>query len=173
MSAMPHNLQESAHAVGAARGASQLNAGPGVGGLREDAMDRLPSELLDRVCVGFGGSCWVWLGHKTRDGYGIIRVNHKVLMIHRVIYEASCGPIPDGLEIDHLCFVRACVNPDHLDAVTHKENMRRYRESNTHCKRGHPLSGGNLYLHPNEIKRGCRACSRIHSRNSIKRGALR
>lgn len=73
-------------------------------------------------------ACWLWQGHRNHKGYGYISVNRRHVGAHRVAYEMARGvPVPAGLEIDHLCHVRHCVNPDHLEAVTHMENLRRVR----------------------------------------------
>lgn len=110
--------------------------------------------------------CWVWLGGCSGDGYGVLMEGNgseKLKYAHRVSYELHVGPVPDGLELDHLCRVRCCVNPDHLQPVTRKVNINRGAVADvhraryaliTHCPRGHPYEGENLYLHPN----GCRIC---------------
>lgn len=85
----------------------------------------------DRVQVQPDG-CWLWTGAKTGNGYGMVRSSRskttplsRVFLTHRLSYEHYIGPIPEGTEIDHLCCVKACVNPDHLDAVPHQVNMQR------------------------------------------------
>lgn len=74
-------------------------------------------------------SCWLWVGATNGEGYGCITIHNESLMTHRVMYEALVGPIPDGLFIDHLCRVHNCVNPEHLEPVTHGENVRRGYEA--------------------------------------------
>lgn len=69
--------------------------------------------------------CWVWAKAKQADGYGIVNRDGCVQLAHRFYYESSVGPIPPGLQIDHLCRVRACVNPAHLEPVTQSENRLR------------------------------------------------
>lgn len=109
--------------------------------------------------------CWVWQRMKNRKGYARIRWNGKIIEIHRMAYEAFIGPIPEGLVIDHLCRNPSCLNPEHLEAVTHKENTLRGNAPSalyakqTHCKHGHPLSGANLRVEK-DGGRTCKTCNR-------------
>lgn len=83
-------------------------------------------ERFEAKYVVTPGGCWRWIGTRTPEGYGQIRVAvGEVAYAHRVAYELLVGPIPEGLHIDHLCRVRACVNPAHLEPVTQAENNRR------------------------------------------------
>jgi hypothetical protein len=94
--------------------------------------------------------CWIWVGCRHEKGYGLVGIGGRDMRAHRVSYEHFIGPIPDGLQIDHLCCNPPCVNPAHLEAVTSRENTLRgngptaQNARKTHCKYGHPLSGQNL-----------------------------
>lgn len=117
------------------------------------------------------GSCWQWTGGLNSSGYASIRVDGVTIQLHRYSYERNKGPIPDGMVIDHLCRNRSCCNPAHLEAVTVHENWRRGMNPcakfarQTHCKRGHPLSGDNLHI----IKStGSRQCKRCKAENAMK-----
>jgi len=105
----------------------------------------LAERLADKYIVDETTGCWVWT-NATEEGYGRIRVGgagSKRTPAHRAMYEIVVGPIPDGLQLDHLCRNRACINPDHLDPVTLVENVLRgdgitaTQARRTHCKRGH------------------------------------
>lgn len=115
-------------------------------------------------------TCWLWLG-TTWDGYGKFRRNGHTQFVHRAVYETMVGPIPSGLQIDHLCRVRNCVNPSHLEVVTQLTNIRRGTNSNrskTHCPKGHPYSKENTYIprtRPNN--RMCFSCKRKREREWV------
>ena len=125
---------------------------------RRDALTRFAATIQ------FTDSCWLWRGYIDPKGYGRFYWNKREGRAHRFSYETFIGPIPDGLTIDHLCRVRHCVWPDHLEAVSSRINILRgagisaRNARKTHCKRGHPLSGGNLYV--NSGSRFCRECLR-------------
>ena len=108
--------------------------------------------------------CWLWLGNLKRDGYGVIKRDGRTQGAHRLVYERSIGPIPEGLELDHLCRNRACVNPEHLEPVTHLENMRRRYVLITECIRGHSLVDEANVQRGSKGERNCRACAVIRSR---------
>lgn|SRR5690625_726166 len=108
-------------------------------------------------------SCWLWTASVNWGGYGRFNDGETEVGAHRFAHELLIGPIPPDHHVDHLCKVRHCVNPAHLEAVTGRINTLRsdnfiahnYRK--THCVRGHPLSGMNLYVCPRG-KRECRTC---------------
>lgn len=106
--------------------------------------------------------CWLWQAGLSGNGYATFHLRDKSTVNgHRWAYEYLRGPIPPDLELDHLCRVPACVNPRHLEAVTHQENMRRgWWAQKTHCKRGHLLSGDNLYASMLPV-RFCKLCHHI------------
>lgn len=104
--------------------------------------------------------CWPWLGNCTHDGYGRL----GGVLAHRISYERFVGAIPDGFEIDHLCRNRACVRPDHLELVTHRENMIRRAQLVTHCPRGHEYTPENTYFQRIAGGRVCRQCDRDRKR---------
>lgn len=119
-------------------------------------------------------SCWLWLASKNMAGYGQFWSGEKLVRAHRFAFEHQFGSIPPGLEIDHICGNRACVNPDHMRCVSHRENMRASNSIfgrnavKTHCKRGHAFEGSNLYISKTG-SRQCRACLAMHARNSKRR----
>lgn len=114
-----------------------------------------------KVDRGTTDGCWLWLGAHRATGYGSFRGQCS----HRFAYELVVGPIPEGLELDHLCRVRECVNPAHLEPVTRRENILRsdnfagQRARQTHCKRGHEFTAANTYVNARG-NRSCRTCHR-------------
>lgn len=127
------------------------------------------------IDCGYTTACWVWQKSRYPNGYGQYtkRDGHRGLA-HRAYYELLCGEVPDGMELDHLCRNRACVNPDHLEPVSGSENRRRgagfsgRNARKTHCKAGHPLAGENLYVDPRG-RRQCRTCRREASKLAMGR----
>lgn len=126
------------------------------------------SDLLDRLADKFlvGDGCWPWVAARTSRGYGSVRVGDRTQQAHRVLYELLVGPIPEGLQLDHLCRNRSCVRPDHLEPVTCGENIRRGTSgeatraafaARTHCAAGHPLTEENTYA-TGHAGGGCRTC---------------
>lgn len=111
--------------------------------------------------------CWPWLGAINNNGYGIIwggKDNPRKLRAHRVMYELHVGPIPEGYDIDHLCRVRHCVNPAHMEPVTRWENLHRspiLDFDRTHCKHGHEFTEANTYITAKGW-RNCRECHRLY-----------
>ena len=152
-------------------------------------------EMFERcMYVPFTG-CWEWTGTLAGDGYGRVPSGKRGVSIpaHRLAYEYANGPIPEGLQIDHLCRIKRCINPDHLEAVTPSINvlrglvpitasihMKALRAKQiaiprTHCPRGHELIGENVIVERQHrdgtLTRKCRECRRLtweRSRHRLK-----
>lgn len=130
--------------------------------------------IIERIKLGSrtdNAGCWIWQRSKYGNGYGGITVAGRRRLVHRVSYEAFIGPIPAGLTIDHLCGVRACVNPEHMEPVTQGVNSKRgggleraveSRRKRTHCPKGHERSPENTGI-DKLGKSFCRPCSRAAS----------
>lgn len=139
-------------------------------------MRRLPAvRFFDQVAETSSG-CWQWLGYVGQNGYGYINVNGRLLLTHRYSFELFRGPVPEGLELDHLCRNTACCNPAHLEPVTHAENVRRGEAGEvnrrrqlgrTHCARGHAWTPENTKQTPRQRK--CRICIRQDSERARQR----
>jgi hypothetical protein len=113
-------------------------------------------------------TCWLWIGASNQVGHGRLWIDGKWPQAHRLAYEWLVGPIPAGLELDHLCRNPPCVNPVHLEPVTHRENVARgdageavsaMRQAQTHCKRGHEFNEVNTYTYRG--RRVCRICHKL------------
>jgi hypothetical protein len=119
--------------------------------------------------VDKSGPCWLWTAGRNGDGYGYATFNKVNVGAHRMAYFLTRGPIPEGLHLDHLCRVRSCVNPDHLEPVTNGENIIRgvspwaINRRKSACKRGHPFTPENT-LANSKGGRTCRECERARQR---------
>lgn len=114
------------------------------------------------------GGCWLWTAGRFSNGYGLFSLGGKPrrnALAHRWLYERLVGPVPEGLDLDHLCRVRHCVNPAHLEPVTRSVNLQRgaKRPPQELCKRGHALSEDNVHINPAGA-RVCRVCRLERSR---------
>lgn len=130
--------------------------------------DLLPTRMAAKVRITESG-CWEWTAHLSDNGYGAVHWDGRHTRAHRVAYELLVAPIPPGLSIDHLCRNRLCCNPEHLEAVSLVENIRRARVLVTHCKWGHPFSENNTRIESGSRK--CRTCDA--ERHRVQRARLR
>jgi hypothetical protein len=132
-------------------------------------LDNIIERFWDKVETRPSG-CWEWTAYITSEGYGQFYPKHgNPILAHRFSYETNKGKIPKVKEIDHLCRNRKCVNPEHLECVTRRVNISRGMSgmetglrnlAKTHCPKGHPYSGDNLYIIPSTGTRQCRTCVR-------------
>lgn len=138
-------------------------------------LERFERKISKESC---GRQCWRWTASLDPKGYGQVYFNGKVRRAHRVSYEIYRGPIPEGLQLDHLCRVRSCVNPAHLEPVTCRENLLRGQTltaacaAKTHCPRGHAYSSSNTRI-DNNGSRNCLTCIRARKNASYRRVAAR
>lgn len=140
---------------------------PGPAGFRVPVADRL-ARLITKTAAG----CWEWAGARDEQGYGRFKLARdggrpRWVRAHRWVYEQLVGQVPPGLQLDHLCRNRACVNPAHLEPVTNRINWLRgespsavsYRTDT--CTAGHPFTPENTYIRPSRPnQRECRECKR-------------
>ena len=129
----------------------------------------ITERFFNKIFIADLDGCWLWAGTIEHNGYGRIKGINKNMFAHRLSYNLFKGMIPDGLQIDHLCRNRRCVNPEHLEPVTSWENLMRGRSPahRTQCPKGHKYTTDNTYWweRPNRKNptRICRQC--LHDRN--------
>jgi hypothetical protein len=134
--------------------------------LSDRALLRALGRLNDSFSIDSHTRCWTWLKQINKDGYGRFYYAKRECLAHRAAYEILVGPVPAGLELDHLCRNRSCVNPDHLEPVTHRENLLRgstgpaQNAAKTHCMRGHEFTAENTRQSAAN-KRSCKECEHL------------
>lgn len=126
---------------------------------------RLPSRFWDRVIPEPNTGCWYYIGGTRGHGYGSFycSIAEKSVAAHRASWEAANGPVIQGKFLDHLCRVRICVNPSHLEVVTNRENIQRgydARRPRGCCMKGHPMTPENIYIRPTG-EHCCVTCRRM------------
>lgn len=127
----------------------------------------IAQKFWDRVNLNGPGGCWLWTGHGTPNGYGNFWNGHSQVFAHKWAWVSLRSDIPEGLELDHLCKIRNCVNPDHMEPVTREENIARSAQTRREkpcCKRGHLFNEENTYWYTakdGSVHRNCKTCMRI------------
>ncbi len=140
-----------------------------IGQATVDAMaglEALPDRFVDKIMFEPNTGCWLWMAGQNGKGYGVFKPSRsrRNAYAHRYAYEQLVGPIAPGLEIDHLCRVRHCVNPAHLEPVPPVINQQRGNSPNQiinrsgACLRGHPWTPESTYYFPGGKKKRCRIC---------------
>ena len=124
-------------------------------------MKTMLQRFTEKYTMDEASGCWIWTAVLDKKGYALFRDKPRTVRAYRWAYEQKHGRVPTGMELDHLCRVRACVNPDHLEVVTHLENMRRgLYATKTICPRGHTYTEENTYVVKVSGHRHCRQCRR-------------
>ncbi len=150
-------------------------------------MASFPRPIKERLLdlIDKDRDCWVWTGSTNHAGYGRLTTGsrtdntRRTRSAHRVSYEVFKGEIPDGLTIDHLCRNRKCINPEHLEAVTIKENIHRgnplwkQESARTHCPKGHEYTEDNIYRYATKHGGFCRNCKTCMKARTKRRYAER
>lgn len=119
--------------------------------------------------------CWIWQRCLVK-GYGVFTHDKKLIYAHRYSYELRFGKIPDNLEIHHLCYYKACVNPEHMKLITRAEHLdieNKFYKTLTYCKKGHELTSDNVYMSNGRNGNINRTCKKCHTRRINFNQALR
>lgn len=125
---------------------------------------KIPTEvkLWNKISPEPNTGCWLWTGAINSGGYSNMKHGDKYTCAHRVSYEFYRGPIPEGMVVDHLCRVKSCVNPSHMEIVTQRTNVLRGDVPTTHCPNGHEYTSDNTYLSKQKrgwVSKNCRICT--------------
>jgi HNH endonuclease len=128
---------------------------------------RIPvmERIMAKVAIDENG-CWRWMGYINELGYAKVSFEGQAVSAHRIVYTHLIGPIPIGLEIDHICNVRDCLNPEHLRTVTHAENVRRAFPPLTEFRCGHPATAANTVRDSVSGYGRCAICRRDQARRA-------